>query len=127
MNKEERIPVVTKDDLTITWFSGHGGGGQHRNKHQNCCRMTHRASGVTCVGTSERSQEANRKEAFLSITKHPNFRLWLANRLREIRDGITLEERVDELMQPKHLKVEVMQNGQWVEYTNANATSEGSE
>jgi len=38
--------TVTKNDVEIEWFSGTGKGGQHRNKHQNSCRVVHRASGL---------------------------------------------------------------------------------
>lgn len=31
----------------VEWFSGSGAGGQHRNKHQNCCRYIHIPTGTT--------------------------------------------------------------------------------
>lgn len=30
----------------IEWFSGSGAGGQHRNKHQNSCRLIHEPTGL---------------------------------------------------------------------------------
>ena len=33
-------------ECEIEWFSGTGKGGQHRNRHDNCCRLTHRSSGL---------------------------------------------------------------------------------
>jgi peptide chain release factor 1 len=36
-------------DVSTEWFSGTGAGGQHRNKHQNSCRMTHIPTGITVV------------------------------------------------------------------------------
>ena len=50
-------------DFEFQWYSGTGKGGQHRNKHQNCCRCIHRPTGVTAVGTSARSREANKRQA----------------------------------------------------------------
>lgn len=58
---------LTKKDFKLEWYSGSGAGGQHRNKHQNCCRITHIESGITCVGTSSKSREANQKEAFTNL------------------------------------------------------------
>lgn len=50
-------------DFDIQWYSGTGKGGQHRNKHQNCCRVVHRATGISAVGTSSRSREDNKRTA----------------------------------------------------------------
>ena len=35
--------------LEVRWFSGRGKGGQHRNRHRNCCEVTHRPSGLSEV------------------------------------------------------------------------------
>lgn len=54
----------TKKDFKVEWYSGSGAGGQHRNKHQNCCRITHLESGFQENGTNSRSREQNKQEAF---------------------------------------------------------------
>lgn len=54
---------MDEKDFDIQWYSGTGKGGQHRNKHQNCCRVVHRATGVSAVGTSSRSREDNKRSA----------------------------------------------------------------
>ena len=58
---------LTEKDFRLDWYSGSGAGGQFRNKHQNCCRITHLESGLSSVGTSSRSRVANQKEAFNSL------------------------------------------------------------
>lgn len=58
---------LTKKDFRIDWFSGTGGGGQYRNKHQNCCRITHIESGLVATGQSNRERPANQKEAFTRL------------------------------------------------------------
>jgi protein subunit release factor A len=53
-----------EDQFKFDWFSGTGKGGQHRNKHQNCCRCTHLDTGITGTGQSSRSRETNKEEAY---------------------------------------------------------------
>ena len=60
---------LTKKDFKIDWYSGTGAGGQHRNKHQNCCRITHIESGLTANGTSNKSRVSNQRDAFLAVTE----------------------------------------------------------
>lgn len=54
---------ITQDQFIFEWFSGTGKGGQHRNKHQNCCRCIHEPTGITANGTSSRSREENKRTA----------------------------------------------------------------
>lgn len=60
---------LTKKDFKVSWYSGQGAGGQHRNKSSNCCRITHVGSGLTSQGTSSRSRVVNQKEAFHKLAK----------------------------------------------------------
>ena len=55
---------ITEDQFRYEWYSGTGKGGQHRNKHQNCCRCIHEPTGITAAGTSSRSREDNRRSAY---------------------------------------------------------------
>lgn len=53
-------------DFKIEWYSGTGSGGQHRNKHQNSCRITHLQSGI--ISTAQcRSRENSLNEAKATI------------------------------------------------------------
>lgn len=58
---------LTKKDFKLEWFSGTGGGGQHRNKHQNCCRITHIETGLTATGQTERDRPSNQRKAFIAL------------------------------------------------------------
>lgn len=60
---------LTKADFKIEWYSGTGPGGQHRNKRQNCCRITHIESGITVNGTESRSRVDNQDAAFKKLAK----------------------------------------------------------
>lgn len=52
----------TDDDFKIEWFSGTGKGGQHRNKHQNSCRMIHVPTGLK-QERQGRHRESNLRDA----------------------------------------------------------------
>lgn len=60
---------LTKKDFNLEWYSGSGAGGQHRNKHQNCCRITHIESGMAENGTASRSRVTNQRDAFTRLAK----------------------------------------------------------
>lgn len=106
---------VTKKDFELTWFSGTGAGGQHRNKHQNSCRLKHKATGIIKTGQSSRSREANRREALHAMANDRRFISYCAIKLHEMELGITLEEQVDDMMKPENLKIEEMVDGKWTE------------
>lgn len=59
----------TKNDFKVTWFSGTGKGGQHRNKHQNCCRIIHIATGLMGTGQRSRERVKNQDDAFRTLAK----------------------------------------------------------
>lgn len=113
VSKKELLFSVTKKDLKIDFFSGKGAGGQHRNKHQNCVRMSHPDSGAMATGQKHRERQSNVRDAFLAINKHPKFKLWMTRRVAEIRDEKTLDEKVDELMVPENIKAESKKDGKW--------------
>ena len=60
---------LTKKDFKLEWFSGTGAGGQHRNKHQNCCRITHIESRLRAQGTGFRERVRNQEEAFNKLAR----------------------------------------------------------
>lgn len=60
---------LTKKDFDVDWFSGTGAGGQYRNKHMNCCRITHIATGLRATGQSNRDRPSNQREAFEKLAR----------------------------------------------------------
>ncbi len=50
---------VKDSDIRVEWFSGTGKGGQHRNKHQNSCRLVHEPTGI-----SASAQTRSRKNSY---------------------------------------------------------------
>ncbi|RPI56457.1 MAG: hypothetical protein EHM49_00245 [Deltaproteobacteria bacterium] len=111
--KRELLFSVTKKDLRIDYYSGTGAGGQYRNKHQNCVRITHSESGVVVTGQSNRDRQSNIREAFKNLASNQEFKLWLNRKADEVIQGKTLEELVAEMMLPENLKVEALVNGTW--------------
>lgn len=65
--ERELLFQATKKDFKLDWFSGSGAGGQHRNKHQNCLRLTHIPSGITVTSQTERDRPSNQRNAFKTI------------------------------------------------------------
>lgn len=55
---------VNRAQLRVEYFRGSGPGGQHRNKRDSCCRITHLPTGEAAVGTESKFQAANRRAAF---------------------------------------------------------------
>jgi peptide chain release factor 1 len=54
-------------DFRIEWYSGTGAGGQHRNKHQNSCRITYLPTGQTATAQcrSRQNSQDQAKQALL--------------------------------------------------------------
>lgn len=109
----EKLFSVRPEDFEVTWFSGTGAGGQYRNHHCNCCRIRHKATGVIGTGQSNRNQEANKKEAFMSVYNNPKFQTWLKVRTAEALGEESIDEIVDREM--RNIKIEVFQDGGWHE------------
>lgn len=65
----ELVKSYTKKDFDIDWYSGSGAGGQHRNKHQNCCRITHIETGLRAQGTESRERTTNQRVAFERLAR----------------------------------------------------------
>jgi len=62
--ESQRAVTIPSIDLKIEWYSGTGAGGQHRNKHQNSCRITHIPTGA--VATAQTRSRQNSYEQALS-------------------------------------------------------------
>ncbi len=61
------VSAIPEVDLKIEWYSGTGAGGQHRNKHQNSCRITHIPTGIV-VTSQQRSRQNSLTLAMADVT-----------------------------------------------------------
>jgi len=116
MKTKKLLFSVTAKDCRWDYYKGKGGGGQKKNKTENCCRCTHIASGA--VGRSEqgRSKEQNKKKAFLRMAESENFKMWhrieVAKQTGELHH---LEIKINnELNDPRKTRIEVRDDGKWV-------------
>lgn len=114
--KKELLFSITKKDFKIDWFSGKGAGGQHRNKHQNCVRLTHLDSKVTITGQSHRERSKNLQDAFSRLVIDKRFKTWLKiESARQSGKLVDIHKEVDRLTQPNFIKVEERVDGKWIE------------
>lgn len=63
---EKKTLDIKKSDIKTEWYSGTGAGGQHRNKHQNSCRLTHIPTN-TVVTAQCRSRENSLENAMSEL------------------------------------------------------------
>lgn len=118
MTEKKLVFSLTKKDFEWDYYSGSGAGGQHRNKHRNCVRVHHPPSGARGNCQDYREKLANERTAFTRMANSPEMQKWLrlefsrkTGKLQEI------EEEVDRMMNPRYIKVEVKEDGKWVEWT----------
>jgi protein subunit release factor B len=102
---------VSIHDCEVQGFRTGGPGGQNQNKRDTGQRVIHHPSGARAESREERSQLQNKKAAFKRMTETVKFKIWLNRMLMDK----TPEERVAEMMDPKNLRVEVQENGKWVD------------
>jgi hypothetical protein len=116
MGAKEKILSVTASDCRWDYYRGSGSGGQKRNKTSNCVRCTHEPSGA--VGKSEdgRSQSQNRRTAFKRMADTNEFQDWLRiESARRMGMLASVDDKVESSMKEKNIRVEVTENGKWVE------------
>lgn len=114
--EKELLFSVTKKDLKIEYFSGTGGGGQHRNKHQNCIRIHHSGSKSVVTGQSHKDRLSNIKEALRNLVNCCEFETWHRLKVQETLTGKKLEDQIEEMIRPENLKIEYRdESGNWIE------------
>ena len=110
----ELLFTLTKKDFKVQTFRAGGKGGQHQNKTDSAVRIIHPDSGAVGESRKHRSQHQNKKVAFEHLVAHVKFRVWHAAKCQEIFRGQSIEEKVKKDMTPENIKVEILEEGEWV-------------
>lgn len=117
MEKKDLLFSVTKKDLKVQTFQSGGPGGQHQNKTSTGVRISHPESGAVAECRETRSQSQNKRIAFTRLADDPKFKNWCRIKASQIIRGKTLDQIVEEMMNPKNLKFEVLsEEGKWTEW-----------
>jgi len=97
MSERERLSAFSyaRKDFALDWYSGTGKGGQHRNKHQNCLRLTHIPSGITVMAADGRDRPTNQRVACERL--RPKLEAWIRAQI-----GETEYPRSDEVIRTYH-------------------------
>lgn len=108
-----------KGDFVVQPFKGSGKGGQKRNKTMSCCRIIHPKSGAVSECQEERSYEQNKKRAFRRLIEGEAFQKWhKIETAKSLGKLANIDDEVNEAMQVKNLKIEMMTDGKWVDWEN---------
>jgi len=123
---KELLFSVRRKDLKLEYFSGSGAGGQHRNRHKNCVRCKHPASGAVGSCQEHRSKIQNEKIAFRRMIDTKELQSWVRLEASRITGELgEIEDRVDKEL--NRVKLEVKVDGKWTETKEEELSGEGSE
>lgn len=113
---KELVLALTKKDFEIQTFRTGGPGGQKQNKTSSGVRIVHKASGAFGESRTERSQTANKKAAFLRLSKDPVFQNWLKIEIAiKTNQLIEIEHKIEEELKTEDIKIEIIVKDKWVE------------
>lgn len=104
---------LTIKDFRVDTFTVGGHGGSGKDTSNTGVRVVHPPSGATGICTDHRSQLHNKNTAFKRCCQTKEFQTWAKLKVAELSTGKSVEERVEEAMQPENLKVEVRTDKGW--------------
>ena len=114
--KGRKLFTLTRKDFEISDFCSGGPGGQHQNRNRTGIRIVHRPSGAVGIARDTRSQHRNKKLAFERMAKSKKFQQWIRMKVAEL-GGETIDEKVDRMMRPENLRIEVVgDDGRWTKW-----------
>lgn len=116
---KELLFSITKKDFEVQTFRCGGHGGQKVDKTSSGIRIVHKESGAMGESRESRSQHENKRIAFKRLAESGMFKAWHKRKIYEVITNMTIDQKVEKLMQPEHLKIEVKdEKGRWVDTIN---------
>lgn len=112
---KELLFSLTKKDFEIQTFRAGGKGGQNQNKVESGVRIIHPASNARGESREHRTQLQNKKAAFKRMLETKQFKLWHKLKCAELMGEESIESKVKKLMSPENIKIEVFQEGKWID------------
>jgi protein subunit release factor B len=112
--KRKLLFSVTKEDCRWDYYRCPGKGGQKVNKTSSGVRCTHKASSAVGQSCDERSQHQNKQTAFVRMCETKEFKQWHRMEVARVTGELDrIEQEVEKQM--RNVKVEVRQDGVWME------------
>ena len=111
----KKIFSVTIDDCRVDTFTVGGHGGSGKDTSNTGVRITHIASGAVGKATDTRSQAKNKQLAFRRMAETKVFKAWAKLKVAEIDGKQSVEQQVEEALEPHNLRVEGKSGeGKWI-------------
>ncbi len=111
----QKLFSVTIKDCRVDTFRCPGKGGQNVNKVSSGVRITHDASGAIGQACDTRDQFRNKRLAFKRMAESKEFQAWVKLRAAELQTGKSIEQHVEEMMDPSNLRIEQRTSNGWEE------------
>lgn len=106
-----RVKISDCDVETIA--SRGGNGGQNKNRRHTAVRITHPPSGAVGFSGDERDQYRNKLQAWRRLGASKAFQAWAKLKAAELQTGKTIDQLVDEWLEPQFLREEVRGEHGW--------------
>jgi peptide chain release factor 1 len=110
----------TPDDIQIEWFSGTGKGGQHRNKHQNSCRLIHTSTGLV-VSAQCRSRKQSYQQAYDELIRRLSEQ---SSRKKQNKNALIRKNQIGSGMRSDKKRTYRLQYGVVIDHTTGRKISE---
>jgi protein subunit release factor B len=107
---KEKVTILTRKDVDISYFVGSGAGGQNKQKNATGCQIMHKETGAIGRASDTRSADQNRRAAFRRLCATGKMKVWINEQIYKIRMGESMEAKiqreVDKAMAPENLLIE---------------------